>query len=237
VTSPAPGMGKSSQERVGEVLPGHPADAHLAGGQVAQRQPHGALAGGVARQRGQEVVAARLQQAVAEHGAGGDHLGDRAANQALGQGGVLHLVADGHAAAGGHQAAQVGLQRVRGDAGERGLAAAVVARGEREVEELRPFHRVVVEVLVEVADAEEDERVRVARLHLAPLQHQRSVFGRHRRGRRGARREPGANDVWTCGRGRNVPGYGAGGNPPRQRSRRRVRAWHRDRGRESLPGP
>src|SRR5690606_5069741 len=58
---------------------------------------------------------------------------------------------------------------------------AVVARGQRQAEQPRRFLCILVEQLEEIANAEEDESIRVARFRLAPLLHQRGFVGlRHR---------------------------------------------------------
>ena len=64
------------------------------------------------------------------------------------------------------------------------LAAADVAAGEHDVERLRHDLGVVVERLVEVAQAEEEDRVRMARLHLKVLptnRRRRQVLGAKQR--------------------------------------------------------
>ena len=76
------------------------------------------------------------------------------------------------------QLAEVAPRRVVRDAahGDR-IFLPLVARGERQVEDARRVDRVVVEHLVEVAEPEEHDGVRVPRLDVEVLAHQRGGRG------------------------------------------------------------
>ena len=144
---------------------------HLAGGDVAQAQAAG---GGVGIDGTQEVVLPLLQHGGGDHRARGDDPGHVPLYQALGQGGVLHLFADGHLIALGDQPGDVAVAGVIGHAAHggallRGLVA--VPGGQSEVQLLGRQLGVVVEHLVKVAQAEEEDGVGVLLLHLQILPH------------------------------------------------------------------
>ncbi len=86
---------------------------------------------------------------------------------------VFHLVADRDLESAADQAADVGVGRVIGDAahGDGGAARVLLARGERDLEGARRGERVVEEHLVEVAHAEEEDRVRHLALDVVVLTH------------------------------------------------------------------
>src|SRR5437899_7369468 len=162
-----------ASEHRSEVLRSRGLEQELAGREIERRQP-GRRAPSVDRQ--QEIVAAALEPVVGEDGAGGDGLDDRAPHEALGELGILHLLADRHAVTEARQPPQVLGRRLDGNTGEGHLrSAAVVARRESEAQFARGELRVVLEHLVEVTHPEEQDGVGVSRLDLAILLHQRCV--------------------------------------------------------------
>ena len=129
------------------------------------------------REKGEEVVPPRIEEGVIEHGAGGDRLDHLAADEPLRPGSrILHLLADRRPAPEPDQARQVVVERLRGNAGKRDAGRRpVVPGGEREAEKPRALLGVLPEELVEVSHPEEEQRVRVAALHLPPLAHERGL--------------------------------------------------------------
>jgi hypothetical protein len=78
----------------------------------------------------------------------------------LGQRGIFHLVADGHAIALLDEARDVAFGRVVGHAAHGdGRAFFLVARGERDFQLARGHHGVFEEQLVEIAQAEHQQRL------------------------------------------------------------------------------
>ncbi len=134
--------------------------------------------------RHQEQRLARVQIGAVGQRAGRHHADDLAAHQPLGLLGVLHLLADGDPESLAHELGDVAVGGVERDAAHRhALAAGVLGpRRQREIEGARADDRVLVEHLVEVAHAEEDEGSRVLPLGFEVLPHGRSD-GVHR-GRR-----------------------------------------------------
>ncbi len=137
--------------------------------------------------RHHEGALAGVEGALLELGGRRDHAHDLALDDALGGARVLHLLAERDAEALAHQAGDVARRRVVGHAAHRdGLAVLVLgARGEGDLERSRGDHGVVEEQLVEVAHAEEHERVRVLGLHPVVLLHRRGLL--ERGGRHGGR--------------------------------------------------
>ena len=110
-----------------------------------------------------------------------------ALDDALGGARVLHLLAERDPEALPHQPGDVAGGGVVGHAAHRDRLALLVlrARGEGDLERARGDHGVVEEQLVEVAHAEEHERVRVLGLHPVVLLHRRGLLecGRRHGGR------------------------------------------------------
>ncbi|MEA2586221.1 MAG: hypothetical protein QOF33_4306, partial [Thermomicrobiales bacterium] len=105
-----------------------------------------------------------------EDGAGSDDAGDLALDETAALGRLADLVADGDFVAGGDEAGDVAFDGVVGDAGEGdALALAHLAAGEDDVEDLGGDLGVALEGLVEVAEAEEEDRVWEPRLDLEVL--------------------------------------------------------------------
>jgi hypothetical protein len=91
---------------------------------------------------------------------------------------VADLLADGHRDAGAHQPREVALDRVVGHAGHRDRRAGRgAAAGQVMSSSAAARLRVVVEELVEVAHAVEQQLVRVLRLDAQVLLHHRCVNG------------------------------------------------------------
>ncbi|MNU58798.1 hypothetical protein D3C71_479420 [compost metagenome] len=150
-------------------------DQEAAAGQVGPGQPIAAL---VARQGHQQSVAALIQQRLVGNGARGDDAHHLAFDQALGQCRVADLFADRHRFAQRDQSCQVALVGVHRHAGHRNrCTTGAAALGQGDVEQARGLARVVVEQLVEVAHAEEQQQVRIVGLGCEELLHQRRVFG------------------------------------------------------------
>ena len=220
----------------------------LVGEEAPRRQvgPGQSVAVAAAAERKQQRVAALGQQGLVGHRAGRDDPHHLAFDQALAGGGVAHLLADGDRLAQRDQAREIALGSVVRHAGHRDrLPARAAALGQGDVEQARGLARVVVEQLVEVAHAEEQQHVGVLRLGGEELLHQRGVFGRlvqrHASGVRGARRSRAGHRI-VAGQGRGFSAAGRGrraGPAGRHRPRRRghVRpAWRRTSRRRRAPG-
>ena len=121
---------------------------------------------------GECVGGVALEQGVVDERAGREDAGDGAIDDALGFLRVLDLVADGDAMALGDEAGEVVLRGVVGDPGH---GDALGPLGERDAQGLVGDFGVLVEELVEVAHAEEEEAVRVALLEGLVLAHRRGV--------------------------------------------------------------
>ncbi len=90
---------------------------------------------------------------------------------------VADLLADRDRLAEPHEPREIGLGRVHGHAGHRDrLAARLAAARQRDVDQLRRASRVVVEQLVEIAHAIEQQRVRKPRLDGVVLLHDGRVL-------------------------------------------------------------
>ena len=151
-----------------EVLPG----PELAGRHVDERDP-GAFA--AARHGEEEVVHAPGEIRGVRDRARRDDAHDVAAKPLLAFTGCLNLLADRDLPARLHQTRDVGFRRVVRDAGHR----RALAGGQRDREELRTRFGVLEEELVEVAEAKEQEEVRIALLELAVLRHHRRQGLKH----------------------------------------------------------
>ena len=130
----------------------HLAGAHIGAGQSPAQ---GAIPlGGLHHHRRQPVVAARTEQTLLQHGAGGEHPGDVAFEQGpLGRGG-LQLIAEGHAEAAADQLTAVALGGVVGNAGH-GHAAdglAPLFAGEGELQHPGEGDGIFKEALEEIAE-------------------------------------------------------------------------------------
>ena len=105
--------------------------------------------------------------------AGREDLRDLAFDELAGPG-VFHLIADGHFASAFQDAGDVIVGRVKRQAAHRHA----VARGEREVEDLRAGLRVLEKHLVKIAEPEQQQRVlRQFAFDAAILRHHGSELG------------------------------------------------------------
>ncbi len=150
--------------------------AEIAGGNIEQRNGADRFLGRAGLKQGGEEVVLLLAQRVVERGAGGEHARDFAADDLLGELGVFHLVADGDAVALAQQAREVLLDCVIRHAAH-GLRALAVARGQGQLQLAADGHGVVVEELVEVAHAEEEQGVGILALGRGPLAHEGRQIG------------------------------------------------------------
>ena len=124
----------------------------IAGGEIE----HGEAVGLVLPVEPGEIVGARgLEHRIGQHGAGGDDAGDLALDDALGLGGIFHLVAEGDLLAGAQELGQVEVDGVVGDAAHR----RALPLGERDAEDFRGDDGILEKHLVEVAQAEEQNGV------------------------------------------------------------------------------
>ena len=142
--------GAVAGEGVGELLGGVEwLDGELAGGKVEEGEAEAGDGGDVA-------VGVGVEEAVLGDGAGGDDAGDLAADdRALLDGaGILHLVAERGGLAGADELREVGVERVVGDAAHRRYGAL----GERGAEDRGGDDGVLAEHLVEIAEAEHQNR-------------------------------------------------------------------------------
>ena len=144
--------------------------AKVSGGEVEE----GDARGGVREVDGGEVVGLLGGEGWIERSAGSEDAGDFAAHDFLRQLRVFHLVADGDAIAETEEARDVVFRGVVGDAAH-GHAAFFVARGEGELQLAGGGFGVVEEELVEVAEAEEEQRVGVLAFGGQVLAHERGL--------------------------------------------------------------
>ena len=129
------------------------------------------------RHRQQQIVAALFEQGVIDDGAGSDDARDLAFDQSLGFLGIADLLGDGDRLAELDQFGQIAIERVHRDAGHRDrLASGLSALGQRDFEQAGGSTGIVVENLVEVAHAEQQQQIRLLRLQRQVLAHQRRMF-------------------------------------------------------------
>jgi hypothetical protein len=173
---------------IGDVFTIHDRGLEPAGRDVepgdAHRNRAVVAAGERPRQEGDEPVAAN---GVEERLVGGDARGDDPrhlpAEQPLGRLAIrrsrpIYLFADGDVAACGHEPHEMGVELMVREARHRQGVGALVATGEREVEEAGRLAGVGAEELVEVAHPEEDQRPRTPGLRRLELLHHRGRHGR-----------------------------------------------------------
>ena len=131
-----------------------------------------------ARDRQQQGVATLVEQGLVGDGARRDDADDLAFDQSLRLRRVADLLADGDRLAECDEAREVALAGVVRHACHRNwLPRGISALGQGDVEQARGLAGVVVEQLVEVAHAEEQQHVRMLRLGGEELLHERGVFG------------------------------------------------------------
>ena len=121
---------------------------------------------------GKKVVLPLGQGGLIRHGTGGDDARDFALDQPLGQGGILHLLADGHTIAFFDQAGDIGIHRVIGHAAHgRALRQAAVAPRKGQLQLAAGGQRVVKEHFIKIAQAVEKQLVGVLLLNGQVLLH------------------------------------------------------------------
>ena len=159
--------------QVVQILPpgGEGGGIHLAGGQVAQAQ---AIPGRVGVDGAEIVILAVLQHGGGDDRPRGDHPDDVPVHQALGQGRVLRLLADGHFIALGDEPGDIALAGVIGHAAHggallRGLVP--VPGGQGQVQLLGHQLGVLVEHLVKIPQAEKQNGIGVLGLDVQILLH------------------------------------------------------------------
>ena len=149
----------------------------VAGRHVAERRA-GVLP--VQKDAAEEVAAPVVEAGAVDDRAGRDDADDIALDKALGERRVLGLLADGDLVALGDQARDVGVARMIGNAAHRRLILrrlAAVAGRQRQVKLARGELSILVEHLVEVAQAEKEDRILILFLDLQILLHHRRDLG------------------------------------------------------------
>ena len=149
---------------------------HLAGGDITQAQAYPRLVG---IDGAEEVVFSLLQHGGRNDGARRDDADDIPVHQALGGGGVLGLLADGHLIALGDEPGDVALTGVVGHAAHGGalLRGLVPVPGsEGQVQLLGHQLGVVEEHFIKIAQSEKQNGVGIAVLHLQILFHHGGQF-------------------------------------------------------------
>ena len=144
--------------------------AEFAGGDVAEG--HAPVV--IVQVHGADIVAAPLlQHGALRHGAGGDDADHVPLHQALGQGRVLGLLADGHLVALGDEPCDIGLGAVVGHAAHGGAVVGVfhipVSGGQGNIQLPGRKLCVLVEHLVKIAQTEEQQAVLMLLLDLIIL--------------------------------------------------------------------
>ena len=171
--------GEPPQFRCGCLGIGADGREESTGGDIAECKAEPAS---VAVEAGHVVVLAFFQHAAFRHCAGGDDAGDVPFYQALGQGGVRQLFADGHLVALLHQPGDVGVHRMEGNAAHGGLlflGLVPIPGGQSQVQLPGGHPGVFVEHFVEVTQTEEQDAVLVSLFDLIIL----ALHGRHFVGR------------------------------------------------------
>ena len=134
----------------------------------------------IEKETAEEVAAPVVEAGAVDDRAGRDDADDIALDKAFGKRGILGLLADGDLIALGDQAGDVSVARMVGDTAHRRLILrrlAAVARREREIQLARGELCVLVEHLVEVAQAEKEDRILILFLDLQILLHHRRDLG------------------------------------------------------------
>ncbi len=151
--------------------PGKFRGLEFAGGKIDVGQADG-RAGGMFGDGGEKIIFARVEHRNVGGGARRDDAHHFAADNLLAGAGLLHLVADGDFESRADEARDVAVGGVVWNAAHRNrLALFAIARGERDLQFARGQHGVFVEKFVEIAEAEEQQRVRVARFDCVVLLH------------------------------------------------------------------
>ncbi len=130
------------------------------------------------RHRQQQIVPPLVQQRIVDHRAGCDNARNAALDQALGFTRIADLFSDRYRFAEADQLGQIAIQRMHRYARHRNRRACrLAALGQRDVEQARRAPRVVVEHLIEVAHAEQQQQIRLLGLERQVLAHQWGVVG------------------------------------------------------------
>jgi len=127
--------------------------------------------------RQQQIVAAVFEQRLIGDGSGRDYAHHLAFDQTLGQRRVADLLADRDRLAELDQFCQITFDGVAGHAGHRNWRTGrCAALGQGDVEQTRRLARVVVKQFIEIAHAEQHQRVWILRLGSEVLAHQGCVL-------------------------------------------------------------
>ena len=159
------------------VIAGKGGHVRVAGRHVAEGRA-GVLP--VQKDAAEEVAAPVVEAGAVDDRAGRDDADDIALDKAFGKRRVLGLLADSDLVALGDEAGDVSVARMVGDTAHRRLILrrlAAVARREREIQLARGELCVLVEHLVEVAQAEKEDRILILFLDLQILLHHRRDLG------------------------------------------------------------
>jgi hypothetical protein len=141
-----------------------------------QLQPGEAEALAVAEQRSEQRVAALFEECLVGDRARRHDAHHLALDRPFGLGRIADLLADRDRFAAPHELRQVALDAVERHARHRNrLASRLAARGQRDVEQARGALRIVIEQLVEIPHAVEQQHVRMLRLEAQVLLHHGSV--------------------------------------------------------------
>ena len=150
---------------------GHFVHEELTGGNIREGKAR-PVRGKADRQ--QEVVRPLVQHIALDNRAGGDDAGDAALHQALGQGGILHLLANGDLIAAADELFDIVVHSMmRHAAHGSALLQAAVAPGKGQFQLPGGRLRIIEEHLIKIAQAEEEQTVLVFSLHLKVLLHHR----------------------------------------------------------------
>ena len=173
----AGGTGGELVAQVGQpVGAGEGGGVELSGGHVAHRHTRPVP---VQVHAADVIVVVLVQHHVVHGGAGGDDAHDVPLHQALGGGGVLHLLADGHLIAPLDKSGDVVLGGVVGHPAHGGallLRLVAVPGGEGEAQLLGADFGVVLEHLVKVPQPEEKQAIGIVLLHFDILFHHGGEF-------------------------------------------------------------
>src|SRR5712692_5094449 len=136
----------------------------FAGGKIDESEAD-RRTGRVPCNRGQEIIFAEIEDADIGGGAGRNDANHFTTNKFLGWAWLLHLIADGDFETGTDQPRDVRFRGViRHPAHRNGLAFFAIAGSEGDLQFARGDHGIFIEEFIEIAETEEQQGVRVARL-------------------------------------------------------------------------
>jgi len=151
----------------------------FAGGKIDESEAD-RRTGRVPRNGGQEIVFADIEHPDVRCRAGRDDANYFPANEFFAWAGLLHLIADSDFETGADQPRDVGFGGViRHAAHGNGLAFFAIAGSQGDLQFPRGDHGIFIEEFVEIAETEEQQGVRVARLDGVILLHQRCSWLAH----------------------------------------------------------